>query len=362
MSRGRPLRFLGWVLGGWVTLRLGMVLLPLLQPASEAGQPGALRAQPQRAAIAHGHGGPPMPAVPVVALAGHGTSAVPMPIPAMGKRGAVIAWKRSGDGSAASPSSPFLRGREPDAAFAPAREVASATSPSGAGSLAAPALTAWVAGRDSPWSLSAWMLWRPDGGASLAQAPLLGGSQGGVRLDYRLWRAGTRSLALYGRLTRALERPFAEEAALGLALRPVEGVPVTLHAERRQRLGAGGRSGFALFAAGGIGPQPVAAAVELEGYAQAGVVGLPGAAGFADGRMTLGYRLTPPARTADLVVGVAVSGSAQPGAARLDVGPELRLRLPVAGGHLRLSAEWRQRVAGSARPASGPALALVADF
>ncbi|HZV57917.1 MAG TPA: hypothetical protein VFF89_09600, partial [Sphingobium sp.] len=82
---------------------------------------------------------------------------------------------------------------------------------------------AQAAGRGSPWSLSAWMLWRPDGGASLAQAPLLGGSQGGVRLDYRLWRAGTRSLALYGRVTRALERPFAEEAALGLALRPVEG-------------------------------------------------------------------------------------------------------------------------------------------
>jgi hypothetical protein len=44
------------------------------------------------------------------------------------------------------------------------------------------------------------------------------------------------------------------------------------------------------------------------------------------------------------------------------MGPEVRLRLPVAGGHMRLSAEWRQRVAGNARPASGPTIALVADF
>jgi hypothetical protein len=115
-------------------------------------------------------------------------------------------------------------------------------------------------------------------------------------------------------------------------------------------------------AAGGIGPKAVAPRLEVEGYAQAGLVALPGSDSFADGRLSLDYRLTRKAAQPDLAVGVAVSGASQTGASRLDVGPEVRLRLPVAGGHVRLSAEWRQRVAGQARPASGPTIALVADF
>ncbi len=366
MSRGRPLRFLGWVLGGWVALRLGMAVPPMLQPAAEAARPGVVRAQPLRPGIAwNGEQAlAPTPAdldafwkVPA------GRSA-PVALWSDGKEMLLRSLAPGGDRDLSRSARPVAQepadeGPAPDKPLSAARD---AFPPSGEGGFAAPAVTAAAGAPGSPWALSAWALWRPDAGASLAQAPLLGGSQGGVRLDYRLWRAGTRSLALYGRVTRALERPFAEQAALGLALRPAEGVPMTLHAERRQRLGAGGRSGFTLFAAGGIGPRPIAPAIDLEGYVQAGVVGLPGAAGFADGRMALGYRLTPRAQAADLAVGIAVSGGAQPGAARLDIGPELRLRLPVAGGHLRLSAEWRQRIGGAARPASGPALALVADF
>lgn len=191
---------------------------------------------------------------------------------------------------------------------------------------------------------------------------MLGGSQGGVRIDYRLWNAGARSLSLYGRITRALEQPHAEEAALGVSLRPVEGLPVALLAERRQRLGTGGRSAFTFMAAGGIGPKDIAPRLEIEGYAQAGIVVLPGSDAFADGRLSLAYRMTPRSSGPNLAVGVAVSGGAQTGASRLDIGPEVRLRLPVGRGHLRLSAEWRERIVGAARPSSGPAAALVADF
>ncbi|MBO9581023.1 MAG: hypothetical protein J7498_09040 [Sphingobium sp.] len=214
----------------------------------------------------------------------------------------------------------------------------------------------------SPWSLTAWALWRRDGTTGLAQAPLLGGSQAGLRLDYRLWGAGSRSFGFYGRVTRALERPFAEEAALGISFRPLEGVPVVLLAERRQRLGDGGRSGFAFMAAGGVGPKDIAPRLAVEGYAQAGVVVAPGSDGFADGRLSIDYRLTRPASQPDLAIGIVASGGAQTGVSRLDIGPEVRLRLPAAGGHVRLSAEWRQRIAGRARPASGPAVTLVADF
>jgi hypothetical protein len=102
--------------------------------------------------------------------------------------------------------------------------------------------------------------------------------------------------------------------------------------------------------------------MEAEGYAQAGMVGLQGLDGFADGKASLGYRLMPGNERRSLTLGASLSGSIQPGASRLDVGPELRLRLPLGPASVRLSTEWRQRIAGNARPASGPAVTLAADF
>jgi hypothetical protein len=61
-------------------------------------------------------------------------------------------------------------------------------------------------------------------------------------------------------------------------------------------------------------------------------------------------------------VGAALSGGAQPGISRLDIGPEIQVRLPLPQGGARLSVEWRERVAGDALPGSGLAITLGADF
>lgn len=338
MSRsGQPLHFLGWVLGGWVAARAGMLAWPLLwseAPLPEAPDP----VPPETGAIAERRrSGKPL-AAQSVALDGRRRPLPDRPAP----DAPPTFVQPAGDqpGRSVSPIAPPLV--EPPSA--------PPTPPQAAQRLA------------SRWSATAWLLWRPDGSGGLAQGPLLGGSQMGARIDYRLLGMPERSLALYGRVSRAMARPFAEEAALGVALRPARGLPVSLLAERRIALGKGGRDGIALLAAGGIGPRPVAPRLALEGYAQAGMVGLPGADGFVDGRLSLDYRLTRPSAGPDLALGMSLNGSAQPGASRLDIGPQLRLRLPVEGGHLRLSAEWRARIAGDARPARGPALTLVADF
>src|SRR3546814_12397998 len=58
----------------------------------------------------------------------------------------------------------------------------------------------------------------------------------------------------------------------------------------------------------------------------------------------------------DLMVGIALSGGAQPSLSRLDIGPQISARLPIGKGHARLALEWRQRIAGRARPPSGLAV------
>lgn len=60
--------------------------------------------------------------------------------------------------------------------------------------------------------------------------------------------------------------------------------------------------------------------------------------------------------------GFAVSGGVQPSLSRLDIGPQLSVRFPLGHGHARVAVEWRERVAGNARPASGPAIMLASDF
>jgi hypothetical protein len=222
-----------------------------------------------------------------------------------------------------------------------------------------PLFTPAILRRDR-WRASAWLLWRQ--GSALAQDAVavgrLGGSQAGVRVDYDVTPRASARAAPYARLTSALQRPAAPEAAIGLSLQPDRAIPVTLAIERRVALGDGARNANAAMAVGGFGPKPVAAGWQAEGYAQAGVVGFRRGDLFADGKTSL---LRPLSGT-PVRIGASLSGGAQPGASRLDIGPEVQVRLPLPHIPARLSIEWRHRIAGDARPSSGLAVTLGADF
>jgi hypothetical protein len=126
-------------------------------------------------------------------------------------------------------------------------------------------------------------------------------------------------------------------------------------AERRQALGSEGRNAFSLTLHGGASAVSLPAGFRLDSYAQAGVVGARSRELFADGAL----RATRPV-IGGLSLGAGAWGAAQPGVSRLDVGPSATLRMPTLGA--TLSADWRFRVAGDARPGSGPALTLSTDF
>lgn len=203
---------------------------------------------------------------------------------------------------------------------------------------------------------SAWLIAR-GGDATGLPGGQLGGSQAGVRLTYPL--DARHRLALASRVSAPLSGRGAE-AAFGLDWQPLA-VPLHLVAERRVGLD-GGPAGTMLGVIGGFGPLAVRHGVTVEGYGQAGVMVRAAATErFVDGALRVAH---PVARTGGVAVdfGVGTWGGAQRGAARLDVGPSLALSVPVAGRRIRLAADWRQRLAGSARPGSGPALSLGTDF
>lgn len=212
------------------------------------------------------------------------------------------------------------------------------------------------------WSGSAWAFWRRGNArAALGSVGQLGGAQAGVRIERRLADlGGMLPVIAYARLTSALEKPAMPEAALGLAVHPISGrVPLTVGIERRFALDRDGRNAFALVAVSGLNPTKLAPFLIAEGYVQAGVVGFSHRDAFVDGRLSLAAPIGPSERAR---AGFSLSGGAQPGLSRLDVGPLFEMRLPL--GHItpRLMVEWRQRVAGNAQPGSGLSVTLATGF
>ena len=200
--------------------------------------------------------------------------------------------------------------------------------------------------------LSAWALLRGSWGpGALATGGTLGGSQVGGRLTYHL----SPSLAASLRSSSSVGGVRYAEVAAGVRWKPLATVPVALNLERRFALNRwGGRNAFALFAEGGLYQTPILGLANLDLYAQGGVVGLKSRDLFFDGGATLSRHVWK-----NWSAGVGVWGGTQPGLYRVDAGP--RLTMDVGRG-IRLHADYRQRLAGEARPNSGPALTIAGDF
>lgn len=327
MNGGRPLRFLAVTLGGWAMLRT-IALWPVAERALFSPVGLASAATPFH-----------VPSLPSTTGVGFVTSSSPvgrtLPV-SINPAHPVIAPKsieRPGTISAA---------RIEDEERAPP-------------TIAPPLAPAPIATAPSRWAGSAWAIARGGRRDSLLGGQL-GASQAGARVTYALGTA--RRVALSARVATPLAGRGAE-AGVGIDWQPLR-LPLHLIAEQRIALD-GGRSGTAVEVVGGFGPTSLAGPIYAEGYAQAGLIARGGVEGFADGATRATYRLAGTDRRR-IELGVGAWGGAQRGAARFDMGPTLGMVAPVAGKSLRLTLDWRQRIAGSAAPGSGPALSIGSDF
>lgn len=325
----KPLRFLALVLGGWICIRAA-ILFPGAEQVVAAEK--AAPAQRDRAVVAT--------LAPVQAARQETVRS----LFSLAKQARPLA------------NEPY--GRVP-AAVAPAAIGAERPAVPEGMAAAHPLSSPAAAAEASRWSASAWLFHRRGGGASLAAAGTLGGSQAGARLTYRLNDEAERPLAIAARLYAPLRQAKGAEAALGLEWKPLRHVPVRLAVERREALGRAGRSAFAVMAHGGLYRQPIAGPLSLDLYAQAGMVGAKSRDLFADGSAVAGADIGGSGRVR---AGLGLWAAAQPGVSRLDLGPHLSYSLPAAGRAVRLDAEWRFRAAGPASPASGPAVTLAFGF
>ncbi len=340
MRGSPPLRFLAIVIGGWAALRTALIA-PLWPPPHGGAVSAAVRSGARPAPYKPPDVRPP-PRAERAAVRRPISFAAIWPPSRPAPRRPNPAWAAPslppapiGDGPAAPVAKAALSPSPPPLAALPPRPEAA------------------PAGR---WSLFGWAFVRRGDSPSLAAGGLLGGSQAGARLAYRLNRDPERPLALSVRLSAPLRRPAGAEAALGVSWKPGRRVPVQILAERRQALGTDGRSAFALTAYGGVGDVALGP-FRIDAYAQAGLVGARSRDAFGDGSIRLSLPLGDRAR-----FGAGAWAAAQPGLSRLDLGPQAAIRLPAAGRSITVAADWRVRTAGNAAPGSGPTLTVSTDF
>lgn len=378
--RGQPLVFLGALVLGWIGLRtvlwedVSLPGLPLqLVQAAPAASVQQVKVQPEfEPADARPAAHVPVSAVtlpvavapvPVAPLVATPAAAAPLPVFAPGGSASgsgggprlsgshQLAWMAS---VAQLPVPLFIRdrlsGTDRSAGLLPAEARAAR--------LGAPA-------GDKRWSVDGWLLLRRGGeglGAGGLPSASYGASQAGAVVRYRLAPASDHRPALYLRATSALKAPRGEEAAVGLALRPLPRLPLSLQAELRSTRFAGGT---VVRPAVGVVTEldriTLPAGISAELYGQAGYVGGTGASAYAEGQVRLDKRITSFGR-GDLRVGAGAWGGVQRGASRVDLGPAAVLDFPIGQGRGRIAADWRLRVAGNAAPTSGPAVTLSAGF
>jgi hypothetical protein len=222
-----------------------------------------------------------------------------------------------------------------------------------------------LAGRPATarWSADSWLLLRRGGSGGLATGtPSYGRSQAGVVLRYGLAPNSGHRPVLFTRVSTALGGVREREAAVGISVRPLAGIPLRAAAEMRVFNDATGRAlRPAVHLVTELPPLDLPLGGRAEAYLQGGYVGGAAATGFIDGQVRVDRPIASFGE-AEIAGGAGAWGGAQEGAARIDAGPTLAARFPIGPVYARLSADYRFRLAGDAAPASGPALTLSAGF
>ncbi len=211
--------------------------------------------------------------------------------------------------------------------------------------------------RQLSWSI--WLFTRNSDGAS--PAPQLGAAQAGGRLTYGLLSPTLlTSLSASVRLARPLEgRGF--EISPGLSLSGGKAIPVEMIIERRIRPEKGNKDQWGVLLASGIAPREIRPGLTVEGFAQAGFTGTKTILPFA--QMGAGiHRSAYSSPIAKVKIGAGLWADGQGKVGRIEIGPEIVTVVDTGALDVRVSAQWRIKVAGNAKPGSGPALSLSTSF
>jgi hypothetical protein len=210
----------------------------------------------------------------------------------------------------------------------------------------------------------AYSFWRVGGGGNgLTSGGQYGGSQSGFIATFDLNhynRAGSpQRLALLLRGAVAHSNLDERELAAGIRWRPSRSLPFSITGERRFRNKR--TDSFSVYAAGGVSEVQLPLKFHLDSFGQAGVVSGKDGGPFFDFIARADRKFIELPKAA-VHAGLGLLAGGQKDAVRVDVGPSLRSDITIDKTKFRLTADWRFRIAGDAKPGNGPAITLSTSF
>ncbi len=149
------------------------------------------------------------------------------------------------------------------------------------------------------------------------------------------------------------------QAAIGIAVRPIRKIPITLVAERLFKVGSLARNDFQFRAYGGTSRR--VRGIDVSFFGETGVLGKRPDY-FAGAQIIAEKPLKLPGKV-DLALGLGAWGAMQHTdrtVDRLDIGPTLRISHPRSPVSLRV--DYRAHVVGNARPGSAVALTVSSNY
>ncbi len=204
----------------------------------------------------------------------------------------------------------------------------------------------------------AYIFARTNSGIADALGGRYGGSQAAIQLSYLINPNQKIGIDASLRAQSALN-DSDRELAVGLSVKPINKLPLTVVAERRFR--PSNPDGYALYVAGGKSNISLPANFKLNTYGQAGVSTAGRDTLFFDGQIIAEKSIHKNSSVEILAGGGAWTGG-QRGAQRFDIGPSFSIKLSLGKKNYRISGDWRERIGGNASPDSGAAITLSTDF
>jgi hypothetical protein len=189
----------------------------------------------------------------------------------------------------------------------------------------------------------------------------LGESQAGGRFKFSMFSNPRRpTISASMRFATPL-KGVDPEISPGISIKTGQNLPIEFIVERRIRTNNGNKDQWTLLIATGVSERDIGQGLSLEGYGQAGFVGTKKTIPFAQLGAGL-HRSVLDQKGLQLKAGAGFWIDQQNSSGRVDIGPEVVALIKAGDRPLRLSGQWRIKVAGNAEPGSGPALSIATSF
>lgn len=185
--------------------------------------------------------------------------------------------------------------------------------------------------------------------------------QSGTIFAYRISDDPQKQIAVYGRLSSALDISGESQVAIGVQYRPSAQLPVDFHIEREYSLNSSENGQTAFFVTSGLSKQLSTGEMIIDGFLQAGgKIGVRDSH-FYDASLLLRHQTTLK-RNSQLLVGAGAWAKGNGVSSRVAIGPHISLSMSAGTAAANISLAWQHQITGDGVSENGAMITISSGF